>query len=324
MKGYNWDFAFNPSFPLHIFNFTVEGNRDPMHWHYYFEIGLCVKGTGNFVYLNQIYPVKEGDVFYSGNYESHVAISEEGEQTEYLFLIFMPSLIAPQECSTLNREYLEAFSYNPLMSKNKIDAATPAAKKIGQLIRGAYEIYTESGSLHQMQLDIILRQILSELTIDYRSRLGVTSVIGHVNHPKITAALEYINNHYTEQITLKEVSDSIQINESYFRHLFKDELQITFKSYLTFLRLSQAKKLLIATNMSISEIIHECGYTNASQFYRVFQKNCELTPAEYRRYYQAENEESNAVVLYKPSIAAGTDPERTGNQDIPEDKAERS
>lgn len=303
MKGYNWDYAFNPSFPLHVFHFTVAGNRDSMHWHYYCEIGLCVKGTGQFVYLNQIYPVKEGDVFFAGNYESHVAISEEGNETEYLFLIFMPSLIAPPECSVLNREYLSAFSYNPLMHKNKIEASTPAAQRIGQLICNAFEVYTESGSLHQMQLDLILRQILMELTVNYRSRLGTTSVVGHVQHTKITAALEYINNHYAEQITLKEVAKSVQINESYFRHLFKDELQITFKGYLTFLRLSQAKKLLIATDMSINEIIHECGYTNASQFYRVFRKNCELSPAEYRRYYRTENENSDTIFLYNPSFA---------------------
>ena len=297
MKGYNWDFPFNPNFPLHIFPFTVTGNRDPMHWHYYLEIGLCLKGTGQFIYLNQTYTVQEGDIFFSGNYESHVAISEEGQETEYLFLIFMPSFIAPPECSILNRDYLQAFTYNPLMQKNKIEASSDTAKKMGNYILQAYQIYMEAGPLYQMQLDILLRQILSELTVHYQSRLGVTSVIGHINHPKIMSALEYINNHFTEQITLTDVCKAVQINESYFRHLFKDELQVTFKGYLTFLRLSQAKKLLIATDYSITEIIHECGYTNASQFYRVFQKNCELTPAEYRRCYKAEDGNAATYVI---------------------------
>lgn len=75
-KRFNWEYEFDPSFPIHLFPYQVMGNKDPMHWHRYHEIGLCVGGTGKFVYLNKVYPVKPGDIFISNNYESHVAISD--------------------------------------------------------------------------------------------------------------------------------------------------------------------------------------------------------------------------------------------------------
>ena len=96
----------------------------------------------------------------------------------------------------------------------------------------------------------------------------------------------YINDHYTEHLTLSQVASHLNLNESYFRHLFKDEMQISFKSYVTLLRLAHAQKLLIASQRSINEIIQEVGYSNITQFYKIFELNYNLTPAEYRRRYR--------------------------------------
>ena len=87
-------------------------------------------------------------------------------------------------------------------------------------------------------------------------------------------------------LTIRQVADHLGLNESYFRHLFKDEMQISFKSYVTLLRLAHAQKLLIASDRSVNEIIQEVGYSNISQFYKVFEQNYNLTPAEYRRRYR--------------------------------------
>lgn len=58
MNGFNWEFDFDPEFPIHVYHMTVDGNRDPMHWHQYFEIGLCIGGSGKFIFMNKEYSVK--------------------------------------------------------------------------------------------------------------------------------------------------------------------------------------------------------------------------------------------------------------------------
>ena len=77
MKRYNWEFDFDPEFPVHLFEYTVVGARDAMHWHRYFEIGLCLEGDGQFAYLHKKYPVHPGDIFINNDYENHVAITDE-------------------------------------------------------------------------------------------------------------------------------------------------------------------------------------------------------------------------------------------------------
>lgn len=284
MKRFNWEYDFDPAFPIHLFRYDVPGSRDPMHWHRYHEIGLCVKGTGKFVYLNKVYPVEPGDIFISNNYESHVAISDETEDCRYLFLIFLPSLISAPGSQAVDSQYLRFLHYNPLSFQNRIHASDPAAARLGELIRQAYQVYTQQGPFYQLELDILLRQVLLTLS---RARTSPENPSAAPDmNPKIAEAQVYINDHYTEHLTLTQVANHLDLNESYFRHLFKDEMQISFKSYITLLRLAHAQKLLIASQRSINEIIQEVGYSNISQFYKIFELNYNLTPAEYRRRYR--------------------------------------
>lgn len=287
MKRFNWEFDFDPAFPIHLFPYQVLGNKDSLHWHRYHEIGLCTGGEGRFVYLNKVYPAHPGDIFISNNYESHVAISDAGQETQYIFLIFLPSILSAPGGNSVDAEYLRILQYNPLRFENRIPASEPAAARLGTLIQEAYQIYAGQGEFRQMELDILLRRILLTLS-QTRSAFSENLENGTCRNPKIMEAREYINDHYNSRLTLSQVARHLGLNESYFRHLFKDEMQISFKAYITLLRLASAQKLLLASHHSINEIIQEVGYSNISQFYKIFELNYKMTPAEYRRRYHEE------------------------------------
>ena len=213
-----------------------------------------------------------------------MATSDSDQDTQFLFLIFLPSIISAPGSQAVDSQYLRFLQYNPLSFQNCIPAGDPAAVQLGELIRRAYQIYTAQQEFYQMELDILLRQILLTLT----QARNAPENFSHVpkQNPKIAQAQEYINDHYTGKLTIRQVADHLELNESYFRHLFKEETRISFKGYVTLLRLSHAQKLLIASDRSIYEIIQEVGYSNISQFYKLFKLNFDQTPAEYRRRYR--------------------------------------
>ena len=64
--------------------------------------------------------------------------------------------------------------------------------------------------------------------------------------------------------------------------LFKQEMKVTLKQYLSNYRLEKAKKLLNQYGMKITEIAEKCGYTNANYFSKVFREATGMTPVEYR------------------------------------------
>lgn len=284
--GFNWEYDFEPGFPLHIFSFVVKGNRDRMHWHLYFEIGLCTKGSGQFIYMNKVYPVKPGDLFISNNFENHVAISDGEKSTEYLFLIFLPTFISnPQDCG-FNLDYISLFKYNPLTFQNKIDANLPIASELSGLIHEMYRISKENETYRKLAMDIKLREILLKLTIHYNDSTTANDSKDESIPPKIQQAIHYINTHFSEKITVNKMAKLLSMNPSYFRHYFKKHTQITFKTYLTHLRISQARKLMLATETPIVNIIKEVGFSNMNQFYIVFRKLSNMSPKEFRAKFQ--------------------------------------
>ena len=101
----------------------------------------------------------------------------------------------------------------------------------------------------------------------------------------IRQAKEYIRNHYSEPITLEEVSSHVSLNPAYFSVLFKKTEGEGFAKYLIHLRMEQAKILLRDTNEPVSAICQRVGYHDVKHFTRTFEKDTGVKPATYRKLY---------------------------------------
>ncbi|MCI9485827.1 MAG: response regulator [Lachnospiraceae bacterium] len=101
----------------------------------------------------------------------------------------------------------------------------------------------------------------------------------------VRLAKEYIQNHYSEPITLEEVSGHVSLNPAYFSVLFKKTEGEGFAKYLIHLRMEQAKILLRDTNEPVSAICQRVGYHDVKHFTRTFEKDTGVKPATYRKLY---------------------------------------
>ncbi|SFF39769.1 two-component system, response regulator YesN [Paenibacillus algorifonticola] len=93
---------------------------------------------------------------------------------------------------------------------------------------------------------------------------------------------DYIENHYMDNITLEGVASKIFMNPYYFSSFFKKHTRMNFKQYLTEVRMKQAVKLLLQTDMMVYQIAEEVGYNNARQFSDMFKKHYGKLPQEFR------------------------------------------
>lgn len=101
----------------------------------------------------------------------------------------------------------------------------------------------------------------------------------------IRIAKQFINDNYMKPITLKEVSDYVGFNDSYFSFLFKRENGITFLEYLSEVRMNKAKELLKNTDLSVAEICEKVGYNDLKHFVKSFKKYTGIKPSEYRKLF---------------------------------------
>lgn len=131
--------------------------------------------------------------------------------------------------------------------------------------------------LYSFKIDEFSRKLLTEL-LKWSSRIKGTASYSRL----VELGLEYIGKHFTEQITLQDISNHLYVNASYFSKLFHDEVGQTFMRYVAGLRISKAKQLLKDTTMKIYEIADEVGYNDFRHFVKTFKEIVGLTPSQYR------------------------------------------
>lgn len=100
---------------------------------------------------------------------------------------------------------------------------------------------------------------------------------------RLKPALDYIKLHYMEPITLDDIAKLLKLSYSRTYHLFKEATGRTFKEYVGFLRLQQAKRLLAETDLTVTEVMLQCGYQSHTPFYRAFGREVGLSPQAYRQ-----------------------------------------
>lgn len=95
----------------------------------------------------------------------------------------------------------------------------------------------------------------------------------------------YINDHFNQKLTLQEIADQNYISRHALSLAFKDIVGISFKDYLLIFRITEAKKLLITTDLSVEEIASQVGYINVNNFIQIFKEKESITPLQYRKQF---------------------------------------
>ncbi len=103
---------------------------------------------------------------------------------------------------------------------------------------------------------------------------------------RITKVQKYIAEHVTEKIRLIELANLAGMTESSFSRFFKLRTGLSVSEYIMNMRLGVATRRLVDTQMTVSEICYECGFSNVSHFSRCFREKKNCSPSEFRAMYK--------------------------------------
>ncbi|MGO4497957.1 response regulator [Paenibacillus sp. 2RAB27] len=103
--------------------------------------------------------------------------------------------------------------------------------------------------------------------------------------PTIQAILDYIHQHFSEDISLQSIAQQFHLNKSYLSQLFKVQTGENFNNYLAHLRINEAKAMLRESNPNIYNVCQAIGYPNPSYFGQVFKKIVGMKPSDYSKLY---------------------------------------
>lgn len=146
------------------------------------------------------------------------------------------------------------------------------------------------GNLAKM-LELLSVLVLSEeVTVLSSEAFSINAHIKGINdHKQIELALDFIQRNFLDAPSLREVAKVVDMSESAFSRFFKNKTGNTFSEHMVSLRLWMAGKLLLETDMPITELCYEAGFNNIANFNRIFLRKTGLTPSKYRKAARQRN-----------------------------------
>lgn len=145
-------------------------------------------------------------------------------------------------------------------------------EKIINQIKETKEKVASCESLHDINEYI---QALLQMIEEARSSEKYGQLVSYV--------VQYIQSNYMNNIKLKDIAQEMYVTSNYLTTLFRKETGISFKKYLTKVRMDKAKLMLEKTEYKINEIVYLVGYEDEAYFSRMFKKCYGISPMQYRK-----------------------------------------
>ncbi|WP_127530623.1 response regulator transcription factor [Paenibacillus kobensis] len=155
----------------------------------------------------------------------------------------------------------------------------------------AYSLYDVGMVLDDLFPDVQLPEELAVLTRPahmgewLKSKIAVICSSrewrGNSKHRQaVDFMIQYIHEHYVEDMTLADLADKVFISRNYLSIIFKNMTGETFNNYLTRVRIEKAKELLMERKMLVYEVAEQVGYKNVPYFSTLFKKFTGMNPTE--------------------------------------------
>ena len=249
----------------------------PVHWHDEVEIIYVKKGFITVYIGDETFSAKAGDLFFVNSGELHFMGSDD-MGVEYYTLLFPWTFLSFQVEDTLENEFFLPLRQKKLLLPSKVEAFD-TQKYMADLIAEIIEINEEKKLGYQLRTRIFLLELIERfLQEDSLQQANITGTTGMQRE-----LLAYIQEHYTEKITLFMLAQEFHLSEKYISWYFKEHFHISFMQYVSHLRMTRAKNLLFNTEQSITEIAYSCGYPSVNYFIRSFKEIHSITPLQYRK-----------------------------------------
>lgn len=194
------------------------------------------------------------------------------QEVEFIHLYLNPHLLNHTAYESMNPEGIEL---NLQLAFND-----QLIHQLGLALKRELEMHGSSSRLYAESLSTFLSVHLLQ---NYSNR-DLISRDYHNGLPKykLQQVLDYIHAHLTEDISLDEIAQSIDMSRYYFVRSFKQAMGVTPYQYVLQQRIEQAKILLNQRHISIAQIALSCGFANQSHFNKAFRKMTGTTATAYR------------------------------------------
>ena len=239
------------------------------HIHQALELILVLAGSATIRIGGKPFPVKKGAVFFFNTNEPHEILADDQSGVRIAYL---------QVSSAFCREYLSCFRNLELL-KNDLSGFLPAHQlaELTVLMLDTLEDYmfADEGDLHALQGICNICQLYSKLLtwVPYRQISESAYLSRNKKMARLSRITEYINNNYSEKITLELLAKQEGVTPTYLSHFIRDNLHMTFQAYVNSVRFERALKLLRSTAMCLTDVSVVSGFSDVKYLTKMLENH---------------------------------------------------
>jgi len=263
----------NDAFPVRILDYGSSPYTFPTHWHEHLEFHFIRSGSGKIKLGEKVTEIKERACVVSNSNEMHEGA---GGNIAYICIIVPPEFLGN------NHVIFESVFYDE-----------NAWKYVDEIYR-MYEDFSGVNALGiKANVYLLLKYLIENHITEsldetiYNNRLKKLYAVNKV--------IDYINKNYAEEITTNKLAEMLHISEGHFCNVFKSATGSSANEYIMNVRVKKAKRLLIYTDMNITEISNSCGFNDPNYFARVFKKRLDRTPKQFRLEFKQKGADGESV-----------------------------
>ncbi len=232
----------------------------PTHWHEFYEIELILAGSGSYIIDGVERQIEKNMLFFMTPVNFHRVITK-GSQV--ITLMFMGEVCDSDMLFKLSTVF-------------NSDSVLLSDEDANYLATVMHELNLASAENDDAYSFYLLNSILGKICrINNMHRHGYMS--------RVQKAMLYIQNNFRNNISLSDVAADAAVTPSYMSSIFVKECGMCFKEYLGTIRYDYAKKLLEYSNMTVTEICFESGFSDYANFERHFKERFFMSPTRYRK-----------------------------------------
>ncbi len=271
-----------PDFPVLLRKNNLRTNASlcsaRSHWHDEVELISVISGSAKYNVNGEIFTINEGEGVFINARQFHYILPNNGADCLFYCAVMHPMLLcASRKVEKLYiRPVLDNADLPYLLLSNRIPWQAGILRDIGLMCERSHE---NAAELIVQQLFFRLWQTLCANAMD--------AVVPPENRSLHMTTLKnmvaFIHENYREKLELEDICEAGGVGKTLCTSIFKKCVNCTPMSFLTEYRLKKAAELLVDTDMNITEIAYETGFSGASYFSESFRKNFGCSPRDYRR-----------------------------------------
>ena len=227
------------------------------------QILFCTKGSGTLIFDQKKYIITRNTAFYLPADYPHEYFANENIWD--IHWIVPGGNALPQLLSNVNLNRPSIFSISE-------------TSRLEYLFRSMHESIKSDSILGNIKASGYLYTFLIEFNI-----LISQNNAGHYYNPALIKAIDYIQNHYQELITMEDLCNISGVSKQHLCLLFRTSLHTSTMEYVTKKRLQVSKEYLANSSMTIEDIAEKTGFCTASYYCKMFKRYEGMTTTQFKR-----------------------------------------